>query len=128
MYTVVECEYVGEVRRFLRLNNLVLTSKTQVENIKELCVARLCNAIGIDFKYDYNCEYFRLFANVVGEAVCRVLNINLVVGCPEVRFIRYNHINLVDRACEILKSCEIEEAFLDLYNFIEDSKKFVPKF
>lgn len=120
-------DVLDDAMRYLGLEGYKLTSQDLVENIKELCVARLCRAIGIDFNYDYRHDYFMLFSNVVGEAVCRSLGIGLIVGSPVVRLIRYNGVNLVDKAYEILNRFDIEEAFLDLYQFIEDYRDIVPK-
>lgn len=120
-------ENIVLVKKYLKLEEFELKSVEIIENIKELCVARLCREIGITFRYDYKSEYFRLFSNVVGEAVCRVLDIKVTVGSPVVRLVRYNGVNLVDKACELLKTESLEEAFVDLYNITEEFKKIVPK-
>lgn len=124
----ISSKYVDEIRRFLRLENMSLKSDSVPENVKELCVARLSRVIGITFAYDYKNEYFRLFSNIVGEAVCRHLGIKLTVGSPVVRLFRYNGINLVEKAKDILDRFELEEAFLELYEFVEGYREIVPKF
>ena len=97
-------EDLNKIKQYLKVEDKELSTNDAVDNVKELVIARLCKVIGITFAYNYRSKYFRLFANVVGEAICRMFDIRLVVGEPMVRLVRYNHINLVDKALEILRN------------------------
>lgn len=124
----MEKEYLDIIKEYLHLKDFVPTSDIDVERVKEVVVAKLCHELGILIPYNYNARAFRLFSNVVGEAVCRILNIRLIVGHAYVRLFKYNGTNLVDRACEILTTRELDEAFIDIFNWLDSIKNYVPKF
>ena len=128
MKCTIREDEMQKIRHFLKVEDSELKSVDAEENIKELVVARLTKVIGINFSYNYDSMYFHLFSNVVGEAVGRMFDLKMTIGNPLVRFFKYNGVNLVDHAVEVLNQKKVDEAFLDLYNFTEDFKKFVPQF
>ena len=105
--------------------NLEITSLK--ETIKQLCVARLCKAIGLTGKYNYKSEFFEFFSCVMGEAICEKLSIKMHIACDELRLIKYEHINLVNQIKSYLDSESVEEAFLDAFELLDKFKYLIPK-
>lgn len=99
----------------------------ELDAIKELCVARLCKAIGLTKGvYNHKSEFFNFFATIMGEAVCEKLGINLRVACDELRLVRYNNINFVKEFKSYLDTKTQEEAFLDAFELVDDNKYLIP--
>lgn len=100
----------------------VLTSTTLKEGIKELCVAKLCQTIGITCDYNYKSEFFEFFSTITGQAVCDIMNLNLNIASDELRLFRYDNLNLVEYVKFLLNSEDYYEAFLDAFNFVDKYK------
>ena len=117
---------VNTVQELLCLNSFNVSSSNIKEAIKELCVAKLCKTVGITGKYNYKSDFFNFFSSIVGEAVCRKLNLKLQIASDELRLFKYEHINLIDEVEKYLNN-EVEEAFLDSFNLIDNFKYLIPK-
>lgn len=96
-----------------------------IDAIKQVCVAKLCKVVGIRSNYNYKSRFFDFFSGIVGQAVCDKLNLPVVVAPDKFRFIRYDGINFVKRATELLNNPDIEDAFIDLFNLIDDHKNLM---
>ena len=117
---------LNKIINFLKIKFPELTDVDVKENIKELCVAKLCEVIGVRCKYNYKSEFFNFFSDVVGEALCRKLTISIQIADDKYRLFKYDGVNLIDRALNILNSFEIDEAFLEIFEFL-DKFKYVIK-
>lgn len=115
-----------KVIKFLKIKNVKLTTNIVEECIKEICVAKLCSVIGIKCKYNYKSEFFNFFSSIVGEAVCRKLNISLKLAEDKYRLFKYEHINLIEHTISIFDMYDIEEAFIEIFEFL-DKFKYVIK-
>ena len=100
-------------------------SSTAKEAIKEICVARLCKAIGLTGKCNYKSGFFDFFSDVIGEAVCEILSIKIRIASDEIRLFKYEHINLVEEVKKYFLNESIEEAFLDAFELIDRFKYLV---
>lgn len=100
---------------------------TTVDNIKKICVEKLCDVIGIKCKCNYKNQFFNYFSSVTGEAVCQLLNIPIVIAEDNYRLFKYNHINFVDYVKNLLDSDNMEESFADIFKFLDDNKNFILK-
>ena len=67
-------EIMKRVCDFLNVNQSNYQGEDLIENIKEVCVARLCKTIGLTGKYNYKSKFFEFFSCVMGEAVCEKLS------------------------------------------------------
>lgn len=97
------------------------------ETIKQLCVARLCKAVGLTGKYNYKSDFFEFFSCIMGEAICEKLSIKMHLACDELRLIKYEHINLVNKIKSYLDNESVEEAFLDAFELLDKFKYLIPK-
>lgn len=120
-------QIIKKICSFFRLENMHLKSEDLIDNIKELCVARLCKSIGLTGKYNYKSDFFEFFSSIMGQAVCEVLQINVNIACDELRLIKYNHINLIQEVVQFLTTETQEEAFLDTFDLVDRFKYLIPQ-
>lgn len=111
---------------YLNIKKPMLHSETPTEIIKELCVAKLCLAIGLTGSYNYKSDFFTFFSEIMGEALCEKLSINLRVARDEIRLVKYEGVNLVEQAKKFLNNDLIEESVLDIFE-LADKFKYVVK-
>ena len=118
---------VNKVCKFLRLDKPILVSNTLNDNVKELCVVRLCKCIGITRKCNYKSDFFNFFGNIMGEALCDKLNLKMHIADDNLRLIKYEHINLVDQTRIYLDYDDIEDTFLDAFDLVDKFKYLIPR-
>ncbi len=116
---------VEEVREYLKLKECILKSNTVEEKLKELCVARLCKSIGIRCEYNYKSEFFEFFSSITAEAICQKLGILMHVASDDIRLIKYEHLNLVEEVKKCLNNEDVDEAFIDAFNFVDNHKHLI---
>ena len=117
---------IEKIYEFFNMNNIKLHGETLQDFIKELCVARLCKAVGLS-NYNYKSDFFNFFANIMGEAVCEKLEIKAHVACDDLRFCKFEHINLIKTVKSYLDKSSVEEAFLDAFELVDKFKYLIPK-
>ena len=127
IYEIEKVDILEKVSSFLKLKQPILKSLTIKENIKELCVMKLCKVIGLSGNYNYQSEFFDFFSGLMGEAICERLSINIRIAPDELRLIKYEHINLVQTFKGFLNNASLEEAFLDAFNLADRFKYLIPK-
>lgn len=113
---------LDKVCAYLKMEKPVLFSTSVEEGIKELCVARVCKAIGIKCAYNYKSKFFNFFATVVGEAISQELGLRLAIAGAEIRLVKYERINLVNQVRIFLISSSMDEAFIDAFNLLDKFK------
>ena len=118
-------ENANKVKNYLELENCKISSMEEVEQIKEMCVAKLCEVLGIDFVYNYKNKMFQIFSSVMAEAICQKLNIHKHIAPDDLRLIKYNGINFVEKAKSFIDAEDIEEATLDIFNFVDKNKNLL---
>ncbi|MBO5954572.1 MAG: hypothetical protein J6Q13_01230 [Clostridia bacterium] len=118
---------INKICEFFKLERPSLIGCSVEENIKELCVARLCKAIGINCSYNYKNDFFSFFSNIMGEALCEKLNFKIHVAGAEFRYVKYDHVNLVEEIKFYLDTKCVEEAFIDAFNFVDKFKYLIPQ-
>ena len=116
---------VKEIKQFLELNDFSFISKEETEQAKEMCVAKLCEVLGIEYAYNYKGVMFQIFSSVMAEAIYQKLKINKQIASDSLRLIKYNGINFIEKAKMFLESKDIEEATLDIFNFVDENKKLL---
>ena len=116
---------IKRVCDFFRFEKPKITSLNLKDAIKEICVARLCKAIGLS-TYNFKSDFFDFFSNIMGEAVCEKLSINVRIASDELRLVKYNHINLVKETKGYLDNETVEEAFIDAFNLVDNFKYLIP--
>ncbi len=115
-------QIILKVSEFLKIDLPKLESTTIEDNIKELCVAKLCATLGIKCKYNYKNEFFSIYSSIIGEAVSQILDLKLDIAPGKLKYIRYNGINFISHALELLKMEDLDEAFIDVFNLVDDHK------
>ena len=121
-------EALTRVEEFLQIENQKLSSSILQENVKELCVAKLCDVLGISCCYNYKCELFDFFSCIMGEAVCQILNIKVHIAQDCIRFVKYKGINFIDKSIQIMNNESIDEAVLDIFNFVDENKELISSY
>lgn len=116
---------INKVCDFFRLVNPNLVSINIKDIIKELCVARLCKAIGVP-KYNFKSDFFDFFASIMGEAICEKLLIRVRIASDELRLVKYNGVNLVKETKNFLDTETVEEAFLDTFELVDNFQYLIP--
>lgn len=116
---------IKQVCDFFRFEMFNIESENIENIIKEICVARLCKAIGIP-KYNFKSDFFNFFASIMGEAVCEKLSIKVRIASDELRLVKFNHINLVRETKNYLDTESVEEAFLDTFELVDEFKYLIP--
>lgn len=118
---------VAKIQDFLNINIAINYNESVNEIIKRICVARLCKAIGLTGNYNYKSDFFEFFSSVVGEAVCEILSIKLHIANGDLRFVKYEHINLVEEVKTYFETQSIEEAFLNAFELLDRFKYLIVK-
>ena len=117
---------IEKVCNFLKISNLNLRSEKLEDSIKEICVAKLCNVIGIGCKYNFKSAFFDFFATLTGQAICDELELNIRIAGDEFRLFRYERLNLIQGVRNTIKKENLEESFIDAFNFIDKFKYLIP--
>ena len=118
---------IEQICNFFNIKRPQMYSVGTNEAIKELCVARLCKTIGLTGRYNYKSEFFDFFSKIMGEALCEKLSLKTHVADDELRFVKYEHINLIKELKYYLDTETIEEAFLDAFNLADRYKYLIPQ-
>lgn len=118
---------IRKICTFFRFEKPKINSSTTNEIIKELCVARLCKSVGLTGRYNYKSEFFEFFSNIMGEAVCEKLSIKTHIASDELRFVKYERINLIAEIKSYLDNETVEEAFLDAFELADRYKYLIPE-
>lgn len=117
---------IDKLCTFLKLNKPKITSETNNETIKELSVARLCKSVGIWCEYNYKSQFFEFFSTIMGQAIVEKLKIKLKIAGDEFRLFKYRHKNLIDEVKYFLDTEDIDEAFIDAFNFLDEYTYLIP--
>lgn len=112
---------------FLEMDTPVLYSTVVEEKLKELCIIKVCKSIGIKCAHNYRNGFLDFFSSVMGEALAEKLGLNISVACPDIRFVKYNHINLITEVKLMLDNNNKDEAFIDAFNFLQNFKFLATK-
>ena len=118
-------EIIGQVCNFIKLDNPVLNSEKVEENIKDLCITKLCHSIGIKCACNHKNSFFNFFSSIMGEAIVSKLGFNIKVDEYNLKYIKFNDVNLVYSALFMLESFSIDEAFLKVYNLANAHKHLI---
>ena len=116
---------LNKIKSYLGLNNYNLINVINVEQVKELCVAKLCAVLGVNCAHNCNNDLFEIFSCIMGEAVCELLHIHVHIAKEDLRLVRYSGINFIKKSYQILEMKEIDEAVLDIFIFIERNKNLL---
>lgn len=120
-------QILNKVCQFFRLKKPHIKSHSIVDAIKEVCVLRLCQAIGLTGLINHKSDFFDFFSSMMGEAICEKLDIKLQIACDQLRLVKYEHINLVQECKRYLDGETVEEAFLDAFELAEKFKSIIPE-
>ena len=117
-----EIETMDKLKDFLNFTPSFFKSECLTDKVKEMCVAKLCDAIGIRCEYNYKNIFFDFFSSIMGQAISEKLNLNLCLDDYNLRFVKFESVNLIKSAGVILDCKEIDEAFIDVYELADKFK------
>lgn len=112
---------------FFQIDKPELTETEYIKQIKEICVIRICKAIGIKNMYNRHNRFFDFYSDAMGQAVSDILNLSLKIAPDNLRLFRYDGINFVNRCKDFLQNSNMDEAMIDAFNLIDDNKDIVEK-
>ncbi len=113
-------EFIGDISSSIESDNLTCI-------IKEMCVKKLCEVVGIKCGCNFKNPYFNFFGCVMGQALCNKLKIRLTIAPAGLRLIKYDGINFVSKAEEYLEGEDVDEAFIDVFDLTDDHKEIIDK-
>ena len=117
---------IQKICDFFRLEKPQTLNTNTKEAVKELCVIRLCKAIGLKGNNTFKSDFFDFFGSLMGEAVCENLSIKVHIACDELRLVKYDRLNLVQEIKSYLQNETVEEAFLDAFDLADRFKYLIP--
>ena len=123
-------QIVLRVKKFLNLVDYETKNASVEEDLKELCVAKLCDVLGIKCTYNYKSSFFKMFAEVFAQAVCDVLEIKISVADDSYRLFKYNGVNIIEETKKIIlnelnSDVLMEEIVLDVFNYLDKFKEMI---
>ena len=122
MDEIERMQIIKKVCDFLKMEVPNLENKTTEESVKHICVVRLCKAIGLSGVKNIKSDFFDFYSCIIGEAICEKLKIKLRIASDELRLVKYNQINLIDRAKQCLNNDFLEEAIIDTFELADEFK------
>lgn len=114
-----------KVKIFLKMEGYEFCGTGTAEKIKNMCIAKMCRVIGINCENCYNSKLFQIFGSILGEAVCNKLKLGMHVANENLRYVSFNGINFVDKAMHFLNTFDVDEAVLDVFNFVDEHKQIL---
>ncbi len=108
---------LNQVCNYLGCDRPVLNSYHIEDNIREICVAKLCQTMGLNCEYNFKNGFFDNYSMITGEVLCRRLNIHLHLANDNLRLVRYQKINFVQYVYELFDIEDVDEAIIDAFNF-----------
>ena len=114
-----------DICNFLQFERSKILSETLNDAIKELCVARLCQALGVGCAFDFKNEFFNFFSCIMGEVVSTKLGHNLGIDEYHLKFIKVENVNLIYAAATMIENPNLDEAFIDVYNLANKFKHLI---
>ena len=122
-----EKKIIDRVCEYLHMQRPDLFDTSIEDEIKDLCSAKLCDVIGIRCAYNPKNDFFNFFSTIMGEAVCIKLHLNMNIAPNALRLVRYDGINFVNSAYQLLNSEDVDEAFIDAYNLVDRYKHLIER-
>lgn len=116
---------IKKIQEFLQLKRYNCSRIEEDEQIKEICVAKLCEILGIECEYNYQNQMFQIFSSILAQAICEKLKIKKTIASDSVRLFKYNGINFVEKAKMFLNSEDVDEAVLDIFNYVDEHKNAI---
>lgn len=123
MDEIERAQIIKNICDFFKMEVPNLYNKSIEDAIKYICVVRLCKAIGLSGVKNIKSDFFDFYSCIIGEAVCEKLNIKLRIASDELRLVKYNQINLIDRAKQCLENDLLEEAIIDTFELADEFKE-----
>ena len=118
-------QIIKKICNFFKMEVPNLDNQSIEEMVKRICIIRLCKAIGLSGVKDIRSDFFDFYSCVMGEAVCNKLNIKLKIASDELRFVKYNQINLIEKTESYLENEMIEEAIIDTFELVDEFKEVI---
>lgn len=116
---------IKKIQEFLQLKRYNCSRIEEDEQIKEICVAKLCEILGIECEYNYKNQMFQIFSSILAQAICEKLKIKKNIASDSIRLFKYNGINFIEKAKMFLNSEDVDEAVLDIFNYVDEHKNLI---
>jgi len=116
---------IEEVCSYLRLEKPTLSSDIIEENVREICVAKLCNTMGLKCPYNFKNDFFDNYSIITGQAICEHLHIRVHIANDNIRLVRYEKINFVQYVTDLFDTEEVDEAIVDAFNFSQKYNQII---
>lgn len=110
---------------FLNFERKKILSAGLKDGVKELCVGRLCQALGVECAYNYKNEFFNFFSCIMGEVVSSKLGHDLGIDEYKLKYIKVENTNLITSAQTMFENPNMDQAFIDVYNLARRFKHLI---
>lgn len=120
-----EEEILSRACKFLNFERAKILSVTLKDGVKELCVARLCQALGVGCAYNFKNEFFNFFSCIMGEVVSNKLGHDLGIDEYKLKYIKVENTNLITSAQTMFENPNMDQAFIDVYNLAKRFKHLI---
>ena len=114
-----------QVCSFLEMEKPKLTQDGLVAQLKEICAARIFDAIGVRNMYNSDNKFFAFLTMVMGQAISDVLHLHLQIAPDSLRLFRYDGINFVNDIKTFLLTQDIDTAMLSIFDLIDDNFELI---
>ncbi len=108
-----------ELCQYLELNTVSVISTSSFEIVKEMCVAKLCQVIGIRCAYNYKRDFFKSFSIIMGVCVAMELELDFSQAPLYLGLIKIDGVNYVNTVLNMLTHEDRDSAFLDAFKLIK---------
>lgn len=114
-----------QVCSFLEMEKPKLTQVGFIAQLKEICAAKIFDAIGVRNMYNNNNKFFAFLTMVMGQAISDVLHLHLQIAPDSLRLFRYDGINFVNDIKTFLLTQDIDTAMLNIFDLIDDNRELI---
>lgn len=97
------------------------------ENVRAICVARLCKAIGIRCECNFKNAFFDFFSCIMGEVIVQKLGFRVKIDDYNLKYVKFEDVNLIYTASTFLENPNLDEAFINVYNLADKFKHLIAK-
>ncbi len=119
-------EILQAIKDYVDIEYPVINGSVE-DNVKAICVARLCKAIGINCAYNFKNTFFDFFSCIMGEVIVNKLGIKIKIDNYNLKYAKFEDVNIIYTASMLLENPNLDEAFIDVYNLADKFKHIITK-
>lgn len=119
-------EILQAVKDFVKIDYPEIDGGVE-ENVRAICVARLCKAIGIRCECNFKNAFFDFFSCIMGEVIVQKLGFRVKIDDYNLKYVKFEDVNLIYTASMFMENPNLDEAFINVYNLADKFKHLIAK-